>query len=60
MKLSEMEKACRELRWEHGDLEIAGGFINDDSGVKKIVALDSEGVEVNRAIGTKASCAFIE
>jgi hypothetical protein len=58
MTLSQLETMCRELRRKCGDLEIVGGYLADDRGPTKILALDRDGVDVDDS-GKLAMEAFI-
>lgn len=46
MKISEAIKKLEELKGRFGDLEIGGGYVHDDTPLRKITVTDADGVEV--------------
>lgn len=48
MKASELINQLKSIMDVHGDLEILGGYVSDDSGLDRAVTVDAEGVASNR------------
>lgn len=59
MKISDAIKQLEDLKKEHGDLEIVGGYVSDDTPPTQFIAVDEDGCACNFC-KTKAVGVFIE
>ncbi len=46
MKISEAITQLQTIQARFGDISVAGGYLTDDSGLREICVVDTEGMEV--------------
>jgi len=59
MNISGMIKRLEEIKKEHGDLEIEGGYLGDDRGPSKLTVINEYGCDIIEE-GGEVSGVFIE